>query len=446
MANRILESDKKHSWHPFTQMKFHDPVVIERAEGIFLYTDEGRRIYDSVSSWWTSPLGHCNKEILEAVNRQGMLLEHVIFAGFTHKPAADLFESLSAILPESLCRYFFTDNGSTGNEAALKMAFQYWRNKGVQGKTKFMMLENSYHGDTLGAVSVGGIDQYHKIFHPLMFETYKAQSPSCAVCPHRKSPRTFDAANTGCSLECLESASKILTENNSEICALIIEPLVQAAGGMIVYPVKYLEGIVSIARENGILVIFDEVATGFGRTGTMLAMDRVSVKPDIAVLSKALTGGWIPLSVTAVTDEIYSEFYGDDKSRTLFHGHSYTGNPIACAAAVKTLEILEREKLPGSNFDAMNHFHSAVRDISKYPFVSDARYIGWIGAIDLADAGGCPIDGDVMSKIYALSVKNGVILRPLGNTVYWWLPINTTKEEIDDILDISIRTVMQVIG
>jgi len=445
MTEKILSSDKAHSWHPFTQMKHHSPVVIDRAEGIFLFTPEGRKIYDSVSSWWTSPLGHCNKEILQAITDQGNILEHVMFAGFTHKSAALLFDALHEILPDSLSRYFFTDNGSTGNEVSLKMAFQFWQNKGFAAKTKFMMIENSYHGDTLGAVSVGGVDLYHKIFHPLMFETHKAKSPNCSICPHRKSEFTFDANNTGCSLECLASAENIIKEHHDEICALIIEPLIQAAGGMIIYPEAYLEKITSFAKEYNILVIFDEVATGFGRTGSMFAMNKINNLPDIAVFSKALTGGWLPLSVTASTDEIFDAFYDDDRTKTLFHGHSYTGNPISCSAAVKALEIYKRDNFPQSNEKAMFFFHSKLKALSDYDFISDIRYLGWIGAVDLKDKKGKALESETMSKIYSESLKNGVILRPLGNTIYWWLPINTTEDQIDEIIKISISTVTSVL-
>ena len=445
MTDRILLSDKKHSWHPFTQMKHHSPVVIERAEGIYLFTPEGHRIYDSVSSWWTSPLGHCNKEILHAITEQGNILEHIMFAGFTHKPAALLFESIHEILPESLSRYFFTDNGSTGNEVALKMAFQYWQNTGNKNKTKFMMIENSYHGDTLGAVSVGGVDLYHKIFHPLMFETHKAKSPNCSVCPHRKSEFTFDANNTGCSLECLASAEKIIKEHHEEICAFIIEPLIQAAGGMIIYPEAYLEKITTFAKEYNILVIFDEVATGFGRTGSMFAMNKIKSLPDIAVFSKALTGGWLPLSVTAATDRIFNAFYDDDRTKTLFHGHSYTANPLSCSAAIKTLEIYKRENFPFSNDKAMLFFHEKLRNLAEYKCISDIRYIGWIGAADLIDKYNNPLSSETMAEIYSESIKNGVILRPLGNTIYWWLPINTSEKQIEDIINFSIRTVLSVL-
>jgi len=445
MTDKILSLDKAHSWHPFTQMKHHSPVVIDRAEGIYLFTPEGRKIYDSVSSWWTSPLGHCNKEILSAITDQGKILEHVMFAGFTHKPAALLFESLHEVLPDKLTRYFFTDNGSTGNEVALKMAFQYWQNTGRKTKTKFMMLENSYHGDTLGAVSVGGVDLYHKIFHPLMFETHKAESPNCSVCPHRKSKFTFNAKDTGCSLECLASAETIMKNYHNEICALIIEPLIQAAGGMIIYPEVYLEKITSLAKKYEILVIFDEVATGFGRTGSMFAMDKIESLPDIAVLSKALTGGWMPLSVTAATEELFNAFYDDDRSKTLFHGHSYTANPIACSAAVKTLEIYKREKFPQSNEKSMFFFHKTLKALAEHDFISDIRFIGWIGAVDLKDKKGKALKSETMSKIYSESLKNGVILRPLGNTIYWWLPINTSESQIEEIISISISTVISVL-
>ena len=450
---KTIQIDRDKIWHPFTQMKDYqelDPPVIVKGKGIFLEDAEGRQYYDTISSWWTNTLGHCNKEINKAIKKQIKKLEHVNYSGFAHPYSSKLVDRLSGFLPESLTHHFFSDDGSTAVEVALKMAFQYWQNQGIKEKTKFVMLENAYHGDTLGAMSVGGVDMYHKLYSPLMCSTYRADSPNCSSCSARKSEFTLNAENTGCSLECFQSMENILRKNSSNIAAVIVEPLLQAAGGMLMYPPSYLQKLRTLTDELDIILIFDEVATGFGRTGTLFAYESAGVIPDIICLSKGLTAGYMPLAMTICTDKIYRAFYDDYFSqKTFYHGHSYTANPLACAIASKNLKILRRDNLPGSRQDVISHFHNKVRKFQQYSFVKDIRTRGFVGAIDLVEdrksAKAFDPAARIGWKIYQKSLENGLVLRPLGDMIYWFLPLITTIDDIDVIMDKSNKVIREVI-
>lgn len=434
--------DRRNIWHPFTQMKDYaavQPINIVRGEGIFLYDDEGNAYYDTISSWWTNLLGHANPELADALAQQARTLAHVNFSGFTHPYAADLVQKLIPLLPDSLTRVFFSDDGSTAVEVALKMAFQYWQNEGKTKKTRFAMLTDAYHGDTIGAVSVGGVSLYHQLYNPLMFDTFMADAPHCAHCPHKCSDFTFDAENTQCNLHCFASMESIIKEHHDELAAVIVEPILQGAGGMHVYPPEYLRKLRKTCSEFDVILIFDEVATGFGRTGKMFACEHADVAPDIMCISKSITGGTMPLALTIATEDIYSAFYDDWQSlKTFFHGHSYTANPLACAVSSKCLEILKRDNLPDSAQNVMNYFHEQLRRLTEYPWIADVRYRGCVGAIDIvADRYSntpLPEDARLSWVLHRTAFKHGIVMRPLGNMVYWFLPLIVSKDDIDNIM------------
>ncbi|MCX8084842.1 MAG: adenosylmethionine--8-amino-7-oxononanoate transaminase [Calditerrivibrio sp.] len=449
--NEIIALDKKHIWHPFTQMKDYEQmehVVIVRGKGVKLYDIDNNYYYDTVSSWWTNVFGHCNKHISHNIRSQLNSLEHVIFAGMTHPYAVKLVSLLTKFLPKELCRFFFSDNGSTAVEVAIKMAFQYWQNKGVIQKTKFVFFENSYHGDTIGAVSVGGIDLYHKLYKPLMFNSYQVKAPYCKRCPFNTLSHTMNA-DTGCNGECVDELRLLFQEKSHELAAIILEPVVQCAAGMNIYNPVVLKRIRQLCDEFEVLLIFDEVATGFGRTGKMFAFEHAGVIPDIVCLSKGLTGGYLPLALTVTTDWIYNEFYDDYFSyKTFFHGHSYTGNPIACSAAIGTLENFIKKPIHKYR-SGSEYFVEKVKGFSEKPYVGDVRFIGFIGAIDIVNPNtGKPYPAieRIGFQIYKESLKNNLILRPLGDTIYWLLPITVKKKDLDLIFlksQKSIETVLE---
>jgi adenosylmethionine-8-amino-7-oxononanoate aminotransferase len=448
----ILNIDRSHIWHPFTQMKDYeklDPLVITKAKGFFLYDYDGKKYYDTISSWWTNLLGHQHPFVKKSIKKQLDKLDHVNFSGVTHPYATELIARLKGFLPQSLSRYFFSDNGSTAVEVALKIAFQYFVNEGNPNKSKFVMLEHAYHGDTIGAVSLGGVDLYHQLYAPLLFEAFKAKSPNCSACPLRQSEFTLDATATNCNLSCFNAMEELIQKNKDQICAVIVEPLLQGAGGMLTYPALYLQKLRAITQENNILLIFDEVATGFGRTGSNFAFEKAGVVPDIICLSKALTAGMMPLALTVTNEAIFQAFYADYfAQKTFYHGHSYTANPIACSAANATLTLLKQTNLPYSNHDTMLYFQKRLRDLAAFDFVGDIRYQGFIGAIDLVLSRKnnifLPEDKRIGFQVYLKSLEQGLVLRPLGNTIYWFLPINMTINHIRTIMDKSILTLESV--
>ncbi len=452
---KILDLDRRHLWHPFTQMKDYedrDPPVIVAAKGLQLQTIEGQLLYDTISSWWVNLHGHNHPELNEALIEQLHRLDHVNFSGFTHREAVEVVERLRGFLPQELCRFFYSDNGSTAVEVALKMAFQFWQNQGFKEKTRFIFLENAYHGDTMGAVSVGGIDLFHRLYRPLTFFSYKTRAPYCLRCPDKPAEGfTLDAPLPDCSLTCLEALEGILKEKAVEICAIIVEPRLLAAGGMIVYPKEYLKGLWELARKYDVLVIFDEVATGFGRTGTMFAMEQAGVVPDIVCLAKGLTGGYLPLSLTVATEEIFQAFYDDYLAgKTFFHGHSYTANPLACAVAIANLKLFAKERPLEKGEPVRLHFQRQLRRLfGEEPYVGDIRYLGYVGAIELvadrATQKAFPVEARVGFKIYMESLKEGLVLRPLGDVIYWFLPLCVTVSEIDEILEKSRGVIRRVI-
>jgi adenosylmethionine-8-amino-7-oxononanoate aminotransferase len=455
---RLEESDKKYLWHPFTQMKDwleEKPVIISEGRDCFIKDICGRWYLDAVSSMWVNIHGHRKKEIDEAVKEQIDRISHSTLLGSSNVPAIKLAEKLVQLVnsslacqprrsscPSSLTKIFYSDNGSTSVEVALKMASQYWIHKGMEGKHIFLSLKNAYHGDTLGAVSVGGIDIFHKTFRPLLFKTYSAPSPYCYRC---EAGLTYP----GCKTACLKKMEEIFREHSSEIAAVILEPLVQAAGGMIVSPRGYLKSVRDLCTRYNVLMIADEVATGFGRTGKMFACEHEDVMPDIMCLSKGITGGYLPLAVTIATDEIYNAFLGEFKEmKTFFHGHSYTGNPLACAAALACLDIFEKEETLKNLKPKIELIEGWLKEISELSHVGDARNKGLMAGVEL-------VKDKNTKEPYAWEEKmgwkaayhareNGVFIRPIGNVIVIMPPLSISIENLKQMLKVIKDAIIAV--
>lgn len=434
--DELLKKDKKYIWHPYTQMKDCEklpPIFIEKAKGSKLYDNKGNFYYDTISSWWCNVHGHNHPRIKDAIKKQLNSLEHVLFAGFTHRPAILLSEKLISISPKNLTKVFFSDNGSTAVETALKMSFQYWQNIGKRKKTKFVSLDYGYHGDTIGAMSVSGVDIFNKTFSKMFFPSFKVCSPYCYRCPVRKSRDI-------CNIDCIKPLEDILKKKSEEISAIIVEPIVMAAGGMIIYPAEYLKKVSMLSKKYNVHLILDEVATGFGRTGKMFACEYANVTPDFMCLSKGLTSGYLPLGVTLTTDKIYDAFYDDyENSKTFYHGHTYTANPVSCSAAIAALEIFEKENVFKKINKLIPLFHSRLDEFKGLPLIGDVRYIGMIGALELVKdkitKKPFAFEERIGFEIYKKGLKENIILRPLGNIIYLFLPLCVKEKDIQYILD-----------
>lgn len=416
-------------WHPFTQEGTEaPPPVIRSAKGVYLETQDGRRILDAISSWWVNIHGHAHPAIAEAVARQAAQLEHVLFAGFSHAPAEELAARLAKVVPRPLRHVFFSDDGSTAVEVALKLALQYWANSGRPQKRKIVALEHAYHGDTAGAMSVSDDSPFTTPFETMRFPVLRAHSAYCAHCP-------VGLTRATCRIECLNKLERMLSEQAGEIAAVIVEPLLQGAGGMIVHPEEFLAGVRKLTADHDVLLIADEVLTGFGRTGRMFACERAGVVPDLMCVAKGLTGGFLPLAATFATDRVHDAFTGGDASRTFFHGHSYTANPTACAAANASLQIFETEPV-FERIAAIEKVHAArLPAFAGHPRVADVRRIGSVAAIELAvpDAGYL---SSLRPRLYAYYLSRGVLLRPLGNVVYILPPYVIRPDELNFVYDV----------
>ena len=438
----LIKKDLKYVWHPFTQMKDYEteePIIIDRGKGVYLWDLKGNKYLDGISSWWVNTLGHSHPRLNEALKKQVEKIEHVLLAGFSHEPAIELAERLVNLTPPEITKVFYSDNGSTAVEVALKMAYQYWFQSGLPEKSKFIALKNSYHGDTLGAVSVGGVDVYHKIYKPLMFEVFQADSPYCYRCPAGKNQNS-------CCIECLNSVEKILKKHAGEVAGIIVEPLVQGAGGMIIYPAEYLAKLKKLCDKYNVLLIDDEVAMGFGRTGKMFAFEHAEIVPDILCLAKGITAGYLPLSVTMTTDKIYQAFYDDyEKLKTFFHGHSFTGNPLASSIAVENLKIFEEEKIIESLQPKIKKLKSELEKFRELECVGDIRHIGMIGAVEIVKNKETKepysFEERIGSKIYKEALKRGAIIRPLGSVIYFMPPYIITEDEIEQLIGIAIESI-----
>lgn len=411
-----LALDTAHVWHPYTQHGIAPeahPIV--RGEGAYLVDAEGRRILDAVSSWWTNLHGHSHPAIAEAIAEQARTLEQVIFAGFAHEPGARLAAELATVLPAGLTRVFYSDNGSTAVEVAVKMALQYWRHRGER-RPVVAALENAYHGDTFGAMSASARGVFTEPFADHLFEVARLPDPT--------------EGDTVAALE------RLLDERGGEVAALIVEPLLLAAGGMKVWPERTLRALRRLTGEAGVLLIADEVATGFGRTGPLFACGCAAVSPDLICLSKGITGGFLPLGVTAAREELFEAFRSPDRRRTFFHGHSYTGNPLACAAARASLRLLD-DDCARRRAEIETAHHEGLALISQHPGVRAPRVLGTVAAFDLVAADGylSPIG----RELAAYARAEGVLLRPLGNVVYLMPPYCTTAREVGGVYELVKR-------
>ena len=446
--NRILaKKDKKYIWHPFTQMKDYEkssPLVIEKGRGSYLYDIQGNRYIDGVSSLWVTVHGHRKKKIDDAIISQVKKISHSTLLGISNVPAAELAEKLVKITPKGLSRVFYSDNGSTSVEIALKIAYQYWQQKSAKtkAKKKFVSLVNAYHGDTLGSVSVGGIDLFHQVYSPLLFKTFKADSPYCYRCPVKKD-------RPECRLACLDSLEKILKKHSREIAAMIIEPMVQGAAGMITFPKGYLKKVRQLCTRHNVLLIADEVAVGFGRTGKMFACEHEKVNPDLLAIAKGITGGTLPLAATLASDEIYKAFLGEPEDlKTFFHGHTYTGNPVACAAAIANLEVFEEEKVLLSLKKKIRLLTKQLKSFETLSHVGDIRQSGFMVGIELVanpkTKKSFEIKERIGHRVILEARKRGVVIRPLGDVIVLMPPLSISEKELNTLCDVTFESIKKV--
>ncbi|MCG5547420.1 adenosylmethionine--8-amino-7-oxononanoate transaminase [Halorhodospira halochloris] len=427
----LIQRDLSVLWHPCTQMKDHEQIPllpVEQGRGAWLKDLEGRWYLDAVSSWWVNLFGHCNPQINARIKEQVDQLEHVILAGCSHEPAVELAERLVSITPQGLTRCFYTDNGSSAVEVALKMSHHYWRNIGKPHKTKYISLANSYHGETLGALAVGDVALFKSTYEPLLMESITVPGPDSF---HRDEGVSW-AEHAEQMFVHMEAA----LENHAEECAaVIVEPLLQCAGGMRMYHPRYLELLREACDRHGVHLIADEIATGFGRTGTMFACEQASISPDFICLSKGLTGGYLPLAAVLMGEDIYAAFYDDFTKLTAFlHSHSYTGNPIACAAALATLDIFANDDVIGQNRQTAELMAEAAQPLIDHPHVGEVRQVGMVLAAEMvkdkAHMTPFPWQERRGLHIFRHALERGVLMRPLGHTVYWMPPYVISPDEV----------------
>ncbi len=425
-------------WHPFTNAALDPPPLrVVRAEGVYLYTADGRKILDAVSSWWVNLHGHANPRIAAAIAEQARKMEHVVLAGFTHDAAEELAGRLRTWVRPELTHLFFSDDGSTAVEVALKLAVQYFSNQQRSEKSEIVALEHGYHGDTAGAMSVSDDSAFTDPFRSMRYPVHRVHSAYCHRCPVGLKRET-------CHIECVQQIEALLAERADRIAAVIVEPLLQAAGGMIVHPVEFLQKIRAVCTRHEVLLIADEVLTGFGRTGKMFACDLAGIVPDLMCLSKGITGGFLPMGVTLCTDQVEAAFRSEDRKHTFYHGHSYTGNALACAAANASLQIFEDEPV----FDRIHTIAKVnaerLGQFRELHQVGDTRQIGTIGAIELLaeDAGYLSA---MRPKLYRFFLDRGVLLRPLGNVVYVLPPYVITPDELHRVYDVILEAIQTLL-
>jgi adenosylmethionine-8-amino-7-oxononanoate aminotransferase len=424
-TDELVALDREHLWHPFTQQRGwtqdEPPLVIDRASGTTLWDTEGSAYIDGVSSLWCNVHGHGHPALDEAVRSQLERVAHSTMLGLTHQPAIELARRLVALAPPGLSRVFYSDNGSTAVEVALKMAFQWWQHRGARSRTGFVCLRDAYHGDTVGSVSVGGIDLFHSLYRPLLFDAWQVE------------PGDPD------------DLRRVLAEHGGRIAAVIVEPLVQGAAGMIIHPAGYLSAVRELCDEHGVLLICDEVATGFGRTGTMFACEQEDIAPDLLCVAKGLTGGYLPLAATLATERVYEGFLGEHHElKTFFHGHTYTGNPLACAAAIATLEVFEREatleRLSG-RIELLGNWLDHL--IAPLDAVAEVRRCGFMVGIQLADF---PLPARMGHQVTLAARKRGAIVRPLGDVVVLMPPLSISESELERLVSITAEAIVEATG
>jgi adenosylmethionine---8-amino-7-oxononanoate aminotransferase len=416
-------------------------LVIERAKGSYLYDTEGRKYLDGVSSLWSNIHGHSHPALVKAVQSQLRELDHSTFLGLSHTRAIQLAEKLLELTPANLTRVFYSDNGSTAVEVALKMSFQYWRHKGKAfgRKKRFVSFTNAYHGDTLGAVSLGGVELFHRVYRPLLFRSYKAFYPSCYRCPFGKQVPT-------CDIFCAGEFETLVRQHHEELCAVVVEPVIQGAAGMLTAPHGFVKRVESLCREFDIHLILDEVATGFGRTGKMFALEHEAVCPDFLALAKGITGGVLPLAATLTTEEVFNAFCGEYfEFRTFFHGHTYTGNPLGCAAALANLKTFRRERTLSRLQSKIVYLERRLKSFTKLRHVGDIRRAGFMVGIELVQDRNSkkrfPAKQQVGHQVILEARRRGAILRPLGDVIVLMPPLSISRPELKELLDIAYKSI-----
>jgi adenosylmethionine---8-amino-7-oxononanoate aminotransferase len=447
----LIARDAARVWHPYTQMLTRpEPLAIVRGDGVYLYTADGRRLLDGFSSWWVNIHGHSHPRLNEALAAQAGELEHVVFANCTHAPAVELAERLVGLLPDGLTRVFYSDNGSTAVEVAMKIALQYWGNQGRPRRT-FITLEHAYHGDTVGAMSASEDSIFTRPFASMLFNVVRAPSPyayRCALDGPAKAGRHEEAGRHDCTAHCLDAMEARLAEHNGDVAAVLVEPMLQGAGGMIMWPAEYLRGLRRLCDAHDTLLIADEVLTGFGRTGRLFACEHAGISPDIICLSKALTGGYLPLGATVVSERVYEAFLSTDRTHTLFHGHSFTANPLACAVALASLDLIESTNAVAKVQQIEGWLRDGLEPLRDTPLAGDIRILGDVGVVELVadkrtrEAGGY-LD-EIGPRLTRAFLERGLLLRPLGNVVYVMPPYVITQAETEWMLE-QVRDVVGAI-
>lgn len=447
MSLTMEERDLKYIWHPCSQMKDYEslpPMVIDHAKGVWLYDIHGKKYLDIVSSWWANLLGHCNEDINAAIKAQLDKLEHVIFANFSHVPAIELAEKLAEITPAKIKKFHFNDNGSAAVECALKMCFQYYLQSGKPQKKRFMCLSGGYHGETIGALSVGSMDLYAKVYKPMMMNNIHIEAPDCYRCPYGK-------CRDNCDCACFAKAETAFSEYAHETAAMIVEPLLQGSAGMRIYPALYLKKLRALCDKYDVMLIFDEIATGFGRTGTMFACEQANISPDIMCLSKGLTGGYLPMSVTCVSEEIYDAFYADySEGKAFMHSHTYAGNPLGCAAALAVQKVMrEQDILAKAAINAKWLSAELNIALADCPYVGEIRHLGLINAVELVADHECKktfaSEKRIGYAIYKEALKNGLLLRPLGDVLYFNPPLNIERDELAIAINLMKKSIKAIL-
>ena len=434
---QMMQRDLAHLWHPCTQMSDHEryPLIpIKRGDGVYLEDFDGKRYIDAISSWWTNILGHGNPEIRDAIKDQLDQIEHVIFAGFSHQPAIELGEKLAALTPGNLNKCFFGENGSSAIEIALKMSFHYWRNAGKSNKTKFVALKNGYHGETLGALAVGDVALFKETYAPLLMEAILVDSPDCYFREPGESWQQYSERQ-------FAAMENMLAERHGEIAAVILEPLVQCATGMRMYHPVYLKLLREACNRYGVHLIADEIAVGFGRTGTMFACNQADITPDFLCLSKALTSGFLPLSVVMTSDAVFNAFYDSYESmRGFLHSHSYTGNPLACRSACATIDLLLRDNWLERNQHTQKRLWRALEEVQDHPNVAELRQTGMIIALEVVKDKASKTAFDWRERrglrMYQHAQQHGALIRPIGSVVYLMPPYVVSDEQIATLAEI----------
>lgn len=439
-TRRLIDTDRKYLWHPFTQMAgwaAGDPLVIEAGEDFELIDTEGHRYIDGVSSLWCNVHGHQVAAIDSAIRQQLDRIAHSTLLGLGQTRSIELAGRLIRIAPPGLSRVFYSDSGATAVEIAVKMAYQYWHNRGDKRRTKFVALRDSYHGDTVGSVSIGGIELFHGIFHSLLFETFFVPTPH---------PYRFNGSAEQCLRHCIDALETLLKTRGDEIAAVVVEPLVQGAAGMIVHPAGFLSAVRDLTKKYNTLLIVDEVATGFGRTGTMFACEQESVSPDLMCLAKGITGGYLPLAATLATEQVYEAFLGTvAECKTFYHGHTYTGNALACAAAIASLDLFEQNKLIAALPEKIRMIRDALAPLIQLDNIGDIRQCGMMVGIEIVRDKGTkesyPFDKTLGAKVCMAMRPKGAILRPLGDVIVLMPAPGMDKMTLQRLLDIVVDTI-----